>query len=97
MVKRRHRKRGKHVSCDKSIKHSIKWLENLSGVKRVILGRYEVCRHSFPPGNLKVQNKHDQGIKVKAYAGNGVTDMHVIIEPLEQRDEVVQKIAKRFY
>lgn len=89
-------KRGAHTSIDKDTKPEVEWLESLKEVRRVILDRHEVCRHKYSPGTLKYQSDTDNGIRIKAYTGNGVRSLFVIVEPVESRPALIKMIAERY-
>jgi len=38
----------------------------------------------------------DGGIKVNGYSGNGVMDIFIRISPIEERENIKKKIAKKF-
>ena len=88
--------KGRHTSIDKSLKRTIKWLENEPCVTRIVLGLSEACRHKFPPGHIKVKMDVDAGIKLNAYSGKGITDIFIKIEPITARDTLKDKIRCKF-
>ncbi len=88
------RKRGRHTSLDKSLKPEIAWLESHVAVERLIIGRSEACRHSFPPGHIKVQGAVDGGIRVNAYSGIGVTQIFIKVSD-ENRPGLLELLQKR--
>ncbi len=71
---------GRHTSIEKELKKSIKWLESLSAVEKVILGVYESARHHYTPGFLRATREVVGGINLNAYGGNGVMKMFVKVK-----------------
>jgi hypothetical protein len=88
-------KRGRHRSADPELERSLRWLESLTIVKKVILGLTENSRHKFPPGFLKIQMPVAGGIKLKGFSGNGVVDLFVRVEP-EHLGELTAVIELRY-
>ena len=88
-------KRGRHKSAGNELDRSIRWLESLSEVKKVILGFSESCRHKYAPGHLKIRSDVDGGFKVNGYSGNGVVDLFVRVET-ENIEALKAKIAERY-
>ncbi len=88
--------KGKHTSVDKHLKRNILWLEELPGVKKVVLGISEACRHRYAPGQLRFKMDVEGGIKATGYSGIGVVDIFVKIDPLSERENVKEKILARF-
>lgn len=88
-------KQGRHKSMDKDLKRSVRWLENLAGIEKVILSFSEACRHKYPPGTLRFKQDVDGGIKINGYSGKGVTDIFVKIHPINQRDTIKSILKKR--
>lgn len=70
-------KRGKHKSLTSDLDRSIRWLESLASVTKVVLGRTENCRHSYTPGYIRHQRDVPGGFYIKGYSGNGVVDIYV--------------------
>lgn len=88
--------KGRHTSLDKSLKPSIRWIEHLSPISKVILGFSKACRHKYPPGHIRFKRDMDGGIKVNGYSGNGVIDIFLKISPIEQREFIKLEILDRF-
>jgi hypothetical protein len=88
-------KRGRHKSATNDLNRSIRWLESLSIVKKVILGFTESCRHKYAPGHLRYQMDVQGGMRVIGYSGNGVTDLFLRVEP-KDIEEVKKKISERY-
>jgi hypothetical protein len=88
--------RGKHQSLTKDLKPSIKWLESLNGVTKIVIGISEACRHKYSPGHLRFKSDADGGIKLNAYSGNGVVNLFVRINPITERDNIKDKIQQQF-
>lgn len=89
-------KKGRHKTLDKHLKGHVLWVENLSGVKKVILGISEPCRHKYPPGHIRFKTDVEGGFKVNGYSGVGVIDIFIKVEPIEIRDSIKDRIAERF-
>ncbi len=88
------RKRGKHHSrCCHEAEPSIKWLESLSCVNKILLGRSESCRHSYTPGAIRYCSDTLGGINIKVYGGCGIIDGYV--QSTETVD-LIKKIKERF-
>lgn len=88
--------KGKHTTVDKHLKNNILWLEKLPGVKKVVLGICEACRHRYAPGQIRYKMDVEGGIKAVGYSGTGVIDIFVKIEPISERENVKAKISHRF-
>jgi len=89
------RVRGKHTSAGKDLDRSLRWLENVVGVKKVVLGLTEACRHKSPPGYLKYQRDGAGGFHVKGFSGNGVVNVFVVTED-DTKDDVIAAMRRRF-
>ena len=87
---------GKHKSMGKALKRSVRWLEGISAVTKVVLGFSEACRHKYAPGMLRFKMDVDGGIKINGYSGTGVTDIFVKIDPIRERDNVKAALIKKF-
>lgn len=87
---------GRHKSLGKQVKQSVKWIQSIPSVKKVVLGFSECCRHKYPPGHLRFKKDVEGGIKINGYSGNGVTDMFVLIDPLSEREKVKTLLENRF-
>jgi hypothetical protein len=88
-------KRGRHTSVDSELRPAITWLEKLSAVKKVFLGRAESCRHRYSPGTLRVVGLTESGFRLKAYSGRGVQEIAVAILPLSERERIIELIEER--
>jgi len=88
-------KRGRHKSASPDLNRSIRWLESLGAIKKVVLGFTECCRHKYAPGHLRYQMDVSGGLRVIGYSGNGVTDLFLRVEP-KDLEEVKKKISERF-
>lgn len=88
-------KRAKHKSLSSDLDRSVRWLESLSEVNKVVLGRTENCRHTYPPGHIRHQRDVPGGFYVKGYSGNGIVDIYVGIEK-ESTEKIKQLIIDRF-
>lgn len=80
--------KGKHTSLDKDLKKIVSWIEQLPHVKKVILSFTESCRHKYPSGHIRLRTDVDAGVKASGYFGNGVIDMVIVIDPLDERENV---------
>tara|TARA_R110002110_G_scaffold415856_3_gene658435 strand:- start:16427 stop:16699 length:273 start_codon:yes stop_codon:yes gene_type:complete len=88
--------RGKHKSLDKDLKKSIRWLESVAGVQKIVIGLSEACRHKYAPGHLRFKMDVDAGITLNGYSGNGVVNLFVRINPTSEREQVKLKIKAYF-
>ena len=88
-------KRGRHTSLSKNLRTSVGWLENRPGVRKVVLGLAEACRHRRPPGTLRVRRATDAGLHLNAYSGNGVLKVFLVCDA-DRRDALAAEIAGRF-
>lgn len=88
--------RGRHKSLDSALKKHVLWLETLPGVKKIVLGFSEACRHKYSPGVIRFKQDVNGGIKVNGYSGKGVTDMFIRIDPIENREEVKARLKDRY-
>lgn len=89
-------KKGRHKSLEKGMRLSIRWIEGIPCIKKVVLGISESCRHKYAPGTLRFKSDVEGGIKINAYSGMGVTDIFIKIDPLAERERIKQLIAERF-
>ena len=64
-------------------------------VKKVVLGRTESCRHSFPPGHIRCKKDISGGFKANGYSGNGVIDLFVRCED-DRKSSLRKKIEKKY-
>lgn len=87
---------GRHKSLDTHVKRNITWIERIPSVTKVVLGFSESCRHRYPPGHIRFRMNVRGGFKVNAYSGNGLTDIFIKVDPIEEREAVVELIKKRF-
>ena len=81
------KKRGKHQSLTKEIKSQIEKIENLPGVKKVVIGTTINKRSSNRSsrknrsadkiGSLKYQSDIDAGIKIRANTSRGTMTLYV--------------------
>lgn len=88
--------RGRHQSLDKDLKRSIRWLESVYGVKKIVIGISESCRHKYAPGHLRFKLDVEGGFKINGYSGNGVVDLFIKIDPLTERETVKSKIESHY-
>ena len=86
---------GRHKSLSKNLRVSVGWLENRPGVRKVVLGLSEACRHRRPPGSLKVRRATDAGLHLNGYSGNGVVKIFLVCDA-DRRDQLAQEIGERF-
>jgi len=86
----------KHKSLDKHVKKNIEWIKSLSAVSKIVIGISESCRHKYSPGHIRFKMDVDGGIKINAYSGNGVTDLFIKIDPINEREQVKTQIKNRF-
>ena len=90
------RKRGKHTSVRGVFQRSVVWLENLDGIRKVILGPHDPCHNSTAPGTLVVTGDTPTGLRLRGYTDSGIMDIFLILELPSQRDRIRQAIKKRF-
>ena len=84
-------KRGKHRSTDKEMERTIKWLEGLDIVEKVILERVECCRHKSTTGSLRIKRETLTGVKINGYTGLGIVDLFVKTTDKEKLAELIEK------
>ena len=87
---------GRHKSMDKVLKRSVRWLEQQTGVTKVILCLSEACRHRYTPGTLRFKQDVEGGFTLNGYSGRGVTHIFVRVSPMTARDAIKQCILDRF-
>ena len=80
----------------KVLKRSIRWLEAIPAVTKVVLGFSEACRHKYAPGTLRFKMNVDGGIKINGSSGTGVTDIFVKIDPVSERENVKATLTEKF-
>jgi hypothetical protein len=88
-------KRGRHKSASNELDRSIRWLESLDIVKKVILGITESCRHKYTPGFIRPKGDVSGGFKANGYSGNGIVDLFIRVEP-ENIEKLKEKIAEKY-
>ena len=86
---------GRHKSLCKDLKVTVGWLENRPGVRKIVLGMSEACRHRRPPGSLKVRRATDAGLHLNGYSGNGVMKLFLVCDA-DRRDALAEAIRERF-
>lgn len=89
------RKRGKHTSAGKDLEHTIRWLERLKYVERVVLNLAEACRTQYPPGHLRYTRDAPGGVKLVGHTGNGIVNIFVRLED-GHKAELLAAIDKRY-
>ena len=75
----------KHQTVGKDLKRVIEKIRNHSSVKKVVIGRYENCRHHYSPGSVKIQSDIENGFKMFGYDGSGQQEFYVYVDSLEKR------------
>ena len=88
-------KHGRHQTLSKNLRRSVDWLENRPGVKKVVLGLAEACRHRRSPGDLKVRRATDAGLHLNGYSGTGVIKLFLVCDA-DRRDDLRRAIADRW-
>ena len=88
-------KRGKHQSLSKNLKRSVGWLETRPGVRKIVLGLSEACRHKRTPGDLKVRRATDAGLHLNGYSGTGVVRLFLVCDA-DRREELARAIDERW-
>ena len=88
-------KRGRHTSLSKNLRQSVGWLENRAGVRKVVLGLSEACRHKRTPGDLKVRRATDAGLHLNGYSGTGVVRMFLVCDA-DRREALAREIGERY-
>lgn len=84
-------KRGKHRTTDKEMERTIKWLESLDIVDKVILERVECCRHKSTTGSIRIKKELDNGVKITGYTSLGIVDIFVKTSDKEQLSQLIEK------
>jgi len=85
------KKHGKHQTLSKEIKFQIQKIENLPGVKRIIIGptinkRSKNKTNQGSGGNvgsLKYQSDIDSGIKIRANTSRGTMTLYIYCDDRE--------------
>ena len=88
-------KRGRHTSLSKGLKQSVGWLETRPGVRKIVLGLSEACRHKRPPGSLKVRRATDAGLHLNGYSGTGVVKLFLVCDA-DRREALAAEIGQRY-
>ena len=84
-------KRGKHRTTDKEMERTIKWLESLDCVDKVVLERVESCRHKSTTGSVRIKKELDNGVKLAGYTSLGVVDIFIKSNDIEKLKELISK------
>jgi len=84
-------KRGKHRTTDKEMERTIKWLESLDCVDKVVLERVESCRHKSTTGSVRIKKELDNGVKLAGYTSLGVVDIFIKSNDIEKLKELIEK------
>lgn len=88
-------KHGKHQSVDPALRRKLTRLEGLAGVKKLVLGLSEACRHRYGPGALRYMGEVHGGIRMNGYSGNGVVRITLLYEDTitPQQKETIRKMV----
>ena len=87
---------GRHQSLDSHCKQSLAWIKTIPSVTKIVIGISESCRHRYPPGYIRFRMDVSGGIKVNAYSGNGISDIFIKIDPIEDREKVKMMIKTKY-
>ncbi len=87
---------GRHTTLDKDTRRSVDWLHLQAGVKRIILGPIDVCKHAFTPGTLRIKREMPGGLELKAYFGVGIRPLYCYLTP-GMATHITGRIQERFY
>ncbi len=88
-------KRTKHTSACNDLDRSLRWIEGLPIVNKIILGFTENCRHRYTPGHVRVQMDCRGGVKAIGYSGNGIINFFIRVEP-DHLETLKKEITERF-
>jgi hypothetical protein len=88
-------KRGKHRSSCKDGERTLRWLESLPEVEKVILNHTRGCSHRFPPGHLRFQQAKQGGLTASLHVSYGVTNLFIGISD-DNTNLLLEKIREKF-
>jgi len=88
-------KKGKHTSIDKELKKSVKWLEGMECVKKVVFTSCESCRHSYAPGTLRYSRDEAGGVRLIGHGGKGIMNIYVKLDD-GAKDGFLEKLKDKF-
>lgn len=71
---------GKHTTTSSRLRSSLEALFRQPGIKRIIYGRSDGCRHKKGDGTLKFQRQEGKKIILNGYSKDGVMKVIVILE-----------------
>lgn len=87
---------GRHQSVDPALRRKLTRLESQVGVKKLVLGLSEACRHRYGPGTLRFMGEVHGGIRINGYSGNGIVRITLLyaddITP-EQKETIRKMIV----
>lgn len=86
---------GKHKTVPRELKQTVAWLNRQPEIKKIVLGRTEVCRHKYKNGHLNCRSATEAGIKCTGYFGSGILDLFLVIDA-EHISNIQQKIEDKF-
>ena len=87
--------RAKHKSVHGHLNRSVRWLESLNEIKKVVLARCESCRHKYADGYIRCHSNTDAGLRIKGYSGNGVMDIFLVVDYVNQ-DKIKKLIGNKY-
>ena len=73
-------KLAKHQHLDHELIRSLRKIEKLEGVTKIVLGRKDNCRHKYTPGYLRCMQPIDGGLRLNGYSGRGVQSILVFTD-----------------
>jgi hypothetical protein len=74
----KHGKRGKHTSIPEKLRTVIERLEKQKFVERVIMDRFEVCKHKYRIGSLNIRHLESRKLWINGYVNGGIQKLFLI-------------------
>ncbi len=85
----------RHQTLFKEIKVNVKKIRKHPAIKKIIVGPYENCRHSYSPGTILIKAEISNGFKLFGYDGSGVVVLYAYLKDPASKDEI-EKYLNRF-
>lgn len=88
--------RGKHTTIAGKLGRSVKWLESVDGVHKVVLGITSACRHKYSEGYIKVLGDNRGGFRARGYSSIGVVELFIRIYSDKKKVLILEQIEDKF-